>query len=102
MIERNPSVEPYYLPMDCPVCGRRRMEWDGKILSCEKCSTSSEWDGFTQDRYLERLAAGIKAAAVLRLIAGNTDQTYTPTEVSVLVTEIVDQQITVITGAETK
>jgi hypothetical protein len=48
---RNPSVEPYYLPMDCPVCGRRRMEWDGKVLSCEKCNTSSEWDGFTEDSY---------------------------------------------------
>ena len=47
----NPSAEPYYLPMDCPVCGRRRMEWDGRVLSCEKCTTSSEWDGFSSDRY---------------------------------------------------
>ena len=50
---RNPSAEPYYLPMDCPVCGRVRMEWDGKVLSCEKCFTSSEWDGFSRDRYAQ-------------------------------------------------
>ena len=52
-----------YLPMDCPVCGRHRVEWDGKILRCEKCTTSSEWEGFTTERYerppidVERLAA---------------------------------------------
>jgi len=61
--ERPRSV---YLPMDCPVCGRHRVEWDGKVLRCEKCTTSSEWDGFTTERYgsqerpsidVERLAA---------------------------------------------
>ena len=46
--ERPRSV---YLPMDCPVCGRHRVEWDGKVLRCEKCTTSSEWDGFTTERY---------------------------------------------------
>lgn len=40
-----------YLPMDCPVCGRHRVEWDGTVLRCEKCTTSSEWDGFTTERY---------------------------------------------------
>lgn len=49
--QRNPSVEPYYLPMDCPLCGRHRMEWDGKVLSCEKCGASSENDSFDADRY---------------------------------------------------
>jgi hypothetical protein len=58
---RNPSAEPYYLPMDCPVCGRVRMEWDGKVLSCEKCTTSSEWDGFTVDRYLHAAPAPLSA-----------------------------------------
>ena len=43
-----------YLPMDCPVCGRHRVEWDGKVLRCEKCTTSSEWDGFTSERYAAR------------------------------------------------
>lgn len=46
------SSEPtIYLPMDCPVCGRHRVEWDGSTLRCEKCTTSSEWDGFTVERY---------------------------------------------------
>lgn len=40
-----------YLPMDCPVCGRRRLAWDGKTVFCEKCTVSSSYDGFTQDRY---------------------------------------------------
>lgn len=26
-----------YLPMDCPNCGRRRLEWDGVHVICEKC-----------------------------------------------------------------
>lgn len=42
-----------YLPMDCPVCGRRRVEWNGHILRCEKCTTSSEWDGFSAARYVD-------------------------------------------------
>ena len=41
----------------------------------------------------ERLAAGIKAALVIRIIAGATDRTYTPTEVSEMVSEIVDEQV---------
>ena len=65
--ERPRSV---YLPMDCPVCGRHRVEWDGKVLRCEKCTTSSEWDGFTTERYgsqerpsidVERLTRALKA-----------------------------------------
>lgn len=35
-----------YLPMSCPVCGRRRLEWNGGVVRCEKCMTSSAWDGF--------------------------------------------------------
>ena len=76
-----------YLPMDCPVCGRHRVEWDGKVLRCEKCTTSSEWDGFTSERYgsqerpqptIEQLAAeqgikGITNADDLR-IDGLTDE----------------------------
>ena len=43
-----------YLPMDCPICGRRRLELiDGTIVRCEKCTTSSEWDGFRIARYAE-------------------------------------------------
>jgi ribosomal protein L37AE/L43A len=43
-----------YLPMDCPICGRRRLELiDGTIVRCEKCTTSSEWDGFRLARYAE-------------------------------------------------
>jgi hypothetical protein len=38
------------------------------------------------------LAEGVKAAVVLRLIAGSTDQTYTPTEVSTMVATVVDEQ----------
>ena len=41
----------------------------------------------------ERLAAGIKAGVTLRLIAGDTNQTYTPTEVAELVSEVVDEQL---------
>lgn len=41
----------------------------------------------------EQLVAGIKAALSIRLIAGNTDQTYTPTEVSMMVAEIADEQV---------
>ena len=52
---RNPSAEPYYLPMDCPRCGRRRMEWDGKVLRCEKCTASSEWDAFARPAVPEAL-----------------------------------------------
>lgn len=39
-----------------------------------------------------RLTSGIKAAIVIRLIAGDTDQTYTPTEVSTMVAQVVDEQ----------
>jgi hypothetical protein len=61
-----------YLPLDCPVCGRHRVEWDGRVLRCEKCTTSSEWDGFSKERYaaasvapgldVERLANAIHPA----------------------------------------
>ena len=38
-----------YLPMDCPVCGRRRLEWfankEGAIIlvKCEKCGIEN-WE----------------------------------------------------------
>lgn len=53
-----------YLPMDCPICGRRRLELmiDGMIVRCEKCTTSSEWDGFCLERYAE-VADEIRARA---------------------------------------
>jgi ribosomal protein S12 methylthiotransferase accessory factor YcaO len=38
------------------------------------------------------MASSIKSAITIRLIAGNTDQTYTPTEVAVLVAEVADEQ----------
>lgn len=41
---------------------------------------------------VERLAKGIKSAIVVRLIAGDTSQTYTANEVSVLVAAVVDEQ----------
>jgi hypothetical protein len=47
-----PPAPSGYLPMACPVCGRDRVMWDGKVLSCEKCTTTSETDGFSSDRYL--------------------------------------------------
>ena len=65
---RNPSVEPYYLPMDCPVCGRHRMEWDGKILSCEKCFTSSVFDGFSTERYATPPVQPVSAETLLTAI----------------------------------
>jgi hypothetical protein len=45
-----------YAPMDCPVCGRHRLEWrideaGALAIKCEKCTTSSEDDGFTEERY---------------------------------------------------
>ena len=51
---RNPSAEPYYLPMACPICGRHRMEWDGHVLRCEKCGASSEWGAFIRTAPLPR------------------------------------------------
>jgi hypothetical protein len=45
-----------YLPMDCPICGRHRLEWDGKHVRCEKCTTSSDFDGFTAEAYAKRSA----------------------------------------------
>lgn len=39
------------------------------------------------------LARGVSAGMTLRLIAGNTDQTYTPNEVAKMVAEVVDQQV---------
>lgn len=42
---------------------------------------------------LERLASGIKAALVIRLIAGEVDQTYNPTEVSTMVSAVIDEQV---------
>lgn len=45
------------------------------------------------DAEADRLGAGIKAAIILRLIAGDTGQTYTPTEVSVMVSSVVDEQL---------
>jgi len=83
----NPSAEPYYLPMDCPVCGRRRMEWDGRVLSCEKCTTSSEWDGFSSDRYQtapaapldrEKLARALHEALYHPKCDGNVQRTHRP------------------------
>lgn len=38
----------WYLPMDCPVCGRRRLEYrtndNGNVveIKCEKCGASSD------------------------------------------------------------
>jgi len=60
LADREGSAEPLiYLPMDCPVCGRHRIEWDGSTLRCEKCTTSSEWDGFTVERYKARAASPV-------------------------------------------
>lgn len=39
-----------------------------------------------------RLAKGISAAVTLKLIAGNTDQVYTPNEVAILVNTAIDEQ----------
>jgi hypothetical protein len=51
------------LPMDCPICGRRRLELiGGMIVRCEKCTTSSECDGFCLERYAE-VADEIRARA---------------------------------------
>jgi hypothetical protein len=44
------------------------------------------------DAGLRELADGINAAVTLRLIGGNTDQTYSPNEVAVMVHEVVEQQ----------
>ena len=44
-----------YLPMDCPACGRRRLEYgvnkEGGVvfIECEKCGSNSE-DGFPVNR----------------------------------------------------
>lgn len=46
----------------------------------------------------DALAAGIKAALVIRLIAGDTDAKYTPTEVSTLVSEVIDEQVARVVG----
>ena len=32
-----------YLPMDCPACGRHRLEYDGVHVRCEKCGTC-DWE----------------------------------------------------------
>jgi hypothetical protein len=54
-----------YLPMDCPICGRRRLELidGGKIVRCEKCTTSSEWDGFSVSHYVDTPAVALAALA---------------------------------------
>lgn len=31
-----------YLPIDCPICGRRRLEFDEREVKCEKCGSSSD------------------------------------------------------------
>lgn len=31
-----------YLPMDCPSCGRHRVEFDGVSMECEKCGWEPE------------------------------------------------------------
>lgn len=42
-----------YLPMDCYLCGRRRLQYKANAsgdvveVKCEKCGASSEWDAFT-------------------------------------------------------
>ena len=41
---------------------------------------------------VERLAHGVMAGVRLRLLGGNTDQSYTPTEVAVMVHEVIEQQ----------
>lgn len=35
--------ETVYLPMDCPNCGRHRLEFDGYHVVCEKCG-SCDWE----------------------------------------------------------
>ena len=42
---------------------------------------------------IERLARGIQASITLNLIHGNTDQTYTPTEVAVMVGNAIETQL---------
>jgi ribosomal protein S27E len=38
-------VKVHYLPMDCPVCGRRRLEYDRRVnlIKCEKCGAAN-WE----------------------------------------------------------
>lgn len=35
--------ETVYLPIDCPNCGRHRLEFDGYHVVCEKCG-SCDWE----------------------------------------------------------
>ena len=64
-----------YLPMDCPICGRHRMEWNGHILRCEKCTTSSEWDGFTTERYEARITPpALDVEALTRVMWNSVDE----------------------------
>jgi hypothetical protein len=39
-----------YVGINCPNCGRARVEWDGTLLVCEKC----RWDILHDDFYLAR------------------------------------------------
>lgn len=41
---------------------------------------------------VERLADGINAAVIVRLISGDTDQKYSPSEVSALVASAIGEQ----------
>lgn len=45
------KTQQVYLPMDCPHCGRRRVEWDGRCMKCEKCGASSENEYFSKEQY---------------------------------------------------
>ena len=40
-----------------------------------------------------RLAAGIRASVTLKLLAGDTGATYTPTRVAEIVSEAIDEQL---------
>lgn len=54
---------------------------------------ATEEHPFFETGQVERLAAGIKAAVVLRIIAEATDRLYTATEVSELASAAVDEQV---------
>ncbi len=42
----HPKLSQHYLPMDCPACTRRRLEYDpvANTVECEKCGFDSERD----------------------------------------------------------
>ena len=77
-----PSELPIYCTGGCDACRDYARELGVPLIVSEPARAADA----------DRLVAGIKAAITVRLIAGETDQTYTPTEVAEMVYAVADEQ----------